>query len=293
MTQDTEAFESLRPDLLTLAYRMLGEMGRAEDTVQEAWVRWQKRTVEVDSPRAYLVRVVTRLCLNELGSARARREESRPDRLPEPVVLDEREPGRVEVLDQVSMAFLVVLQRLTPAERAVLLLHDVFDFSHAEIAELLERTDAACRQLLARARRDVAAERRALTASSDEHRRLLGAFLKAARAGDVDELKTLLASDAVMIADGGPAGVRIRGVRNLPRPLVGSGKIAAFVAAFSRRPSAPLETRECELNGRPAIVGFRAGRPVVAILLSVADGRIRRIFLQADPERLERVGSIH
>ncbi len=293
MTQDTEAFESLRPDLLTLAYRMLGEMGRAEDTVQEAWVRWQKRTVEVDSPRAYLVKVVTRLCLNELGSARARREESRPDRLPEPVVLDERELGRVEVLDQVSMAFLVVLQRLTPAERAVLLLHDVFDFSHTEIAELLERTDAACRQLLARARRGVAAERRTLTASSDEHRRLLGAFLKAARAGDVDELKTLLASDAVMIADGGPAGVRIRGVRNLPRPLAGSGKIAAFVAAFSRRPSAPLETRECELNGRPAIVGFRAGRPVVAILLSVADGRIRRIFLQADPERLERVGSTH
>jgi len=293
MSNDGEIFESFRSDLLALAYRMLGEMGRAEDTVQEAWVRWQKRTVEVDSPKAYLVKVVTRLCLNELGSARARREESRPDRLPEPITLDERGVGRVEVLDQISMAFLVVLQRLTPAERAVLLLHDVFDFSHAEIAELLEKTDAACRQLLARARQNVAAERRELTASSEEHRRLLRAFLKAASAGDVEDLKMLLAEDAVMIADGGPEGVRVRGVRNLPRPLIGSDKIAAFVATFASRPSAPLEQRECELNGRPAIVALQEGRPVVAILLSVADGRIRRVFLQADPTRLKRIGLIN
>jgi len=293
MSNDAKTFESLRPDLLALAYRMLGEMGRAEDTVQEAWVRWQRRTVDVDSPRAYLVKVVTRLCLNELDSARARREESRPDRLPEPITLDERGVGRVEVLDQISMAFLVVLQRLTPAERAVLLLHDVFDFSHAEIAELLEKTDAACRQLLARARQNVAAERRELTASSEEHRRLLRAFLKAASAGDVEDLKTLLTEDAVMIADGGPEGVRVRGVRNLPRPLIGSDKIAAFVATFASRPSAPLEQRESELNGRPAIVALQEGRPVVAILLSVADGRIRRVFLQADPTRLKRIGLIN
>ena len=201
--------------------------------------------------------------------------------------------GRVEVLDQISMAFLVVLQRLSPAERAVLLLHDVFDFSHAEIAELLERTDAACRQLLSRARQNVATERRALTASNEEHRRLLRAVLKAASAGDVGDLKKLLADDAVMIADGGPEGVRIKGVRNLPRPLVGSEKIAAFVSAFARRPSLPLETRECELNGQPAIVALREGNPLVAILLAVAEGRIRRVFLQADPARLKRIGLIH
>jgi len=290
MNKDTQIFESHRSDLVALAYRMLGEMGRAEDAVQEAWVRWQRRTVEVDSPRAYLVKVVTRLCLNELDSARARREESRPDRLPEPIALDDRGVGRVEVLDHVSMAFLVVLQRLTPAERAVLLLHDVFDFSHAEIAELLGKTDAACRQLLSRARQNVTAERRSLTASSEEHRRLLRAFLKAASAGDVEDLKTLLADDAVMIADGGPEGVRVRGVRNLPRPLIGRAKIAAFVATFARRPSAPLEPRECELNGQPAIVALHEGRPLVAILLSLADGRIRRVFLQADPARLKRIG---
>jgi len=293
MTRDAEIFESHRSDLLALAYRMLGELGRAEDAVQEAWVRWQKRTVEVDSPKAYLIKVVTRLCLNELDSARARREEGRPDRLPEPITLDENGVGRVEVLDQISMAFLVVLQRLSPAERAVFLLHEVFDFSHAEIAELLGKTDAASRQLLSRARQNVAAERRRLTPSSEEHRRLLRAFLKAASAGDVADLKKLLADDAVMIADGGPEGVRIKGVRNLPRPLVGSEKIAAFVSAFARRSSPVLETRECELNGLPAIVALQEGRPVVAILLAVAEGRIRRVFLQADPARLKRIGFVH
>jgi RNA polymerase sigma-70 factor, ECF subfamily len=293
MDGDAEAFESCRQDLLALAYRMLGEMGRAEDAVQEAWVRWQKHTAEVDSPRAYLIKVVTRLCLNELDSARARREESRPDRLPEPITLDESGVGRVEILDQISMAFLVVLHRLTPAERAVLLLHDVFDFSHAEIAELLGKTDAACRQLLSRARQNVAAERRTLAPSSEEHRRLLRAFLKAANAGDVEDLKALLADDAVMIADGGPEGVRIKGVRNLPRPLAGKEKIAAFVAAFAHRPSPPLLTRECELNGQPAIVASHEGRPLVAILLAVAGGRIRRVFLQADPARLQHIGLVH
>ncbi|HWE22474.1 MAG TPA: sigma-70 family RNA polymerase sigma factor [Myxococcales bacterium] len=293
MKNDVAIFESHRPDLVALAYRMLGELGRAEDVVQEAWLRWQKRTVDVESPKGYLVTVVTRLCLNELESARARREEGRPDRLPEPITLDESGVGRVEVLDQISMAFLVVLQRLTPSERAVFLLHEVFDFSHGEIAELLGKSEAACRQLLARAKQNVSAERRRLTPSGEEHRRLLRAFLKAATAGDVAELKSLLADDAVMIADGGPEGVRVKGIRNLPRPLVGSEKIAAFVSAFSRRPGGPLETRECELNGLPAIVALEKGRPLVAILLAVAEGRIRRLFLQADPARLKHVGLVH
>src|SRR5438477_10927374 len=118
MSKDAEIFGSHRADLLALAYRMLGELGRAEDVVQEAWVRWQKRAGEVESPKAFLIKVVTRLCLNELASARVRREGSRPDRLPEPITLDDTGIGRVEVLDQISMAFLVVLQRPSPAERA-------------------------------------------------------------------------------------------------------------------------------------------------------------------------------
>src|SRR5262245_27356063 len=119
-TTDVAVFESHRPALLALAYRMLGDVGRAQDSVQEAWLRWHHRDVEVESPKAFLVTVVTRLCLNELGSARARREESRSDRLPEPVDLDEAGLGRLEELEQLSMAILVVLERLTPAERATL-----------------------------------------------------------------------------------------------------------------------------------------------------------------------------
>src|SRR5438552_7490874 len=156
MTDDAAMFESNRPALLALAYRMLGEVARAEDVIQEAWVRWQQRKTEVDEPKAFLITTVARLCLDELGSARARREESRSDRLPEPVDLDEGGIGRVEMLDQVSMAFMVVLQRLTPAERAVLLLRDVFDFEYAEIAALVGKSEAACRKLLERARQNVA-----------------------------------------------------------------------------------------------------------------------------------------
>jgi RNA polymerase sigma-70 factor (ECF subfamily) len=166
---------------------MLGDVGRAEDMVQEAWLRWQSRDVEVDAPRAYLLTIVTRLCLNELDSARARREQSRSGRLPEPIDRSASALGRMETRDQISMAFLVALSRLTPAERAVLLLHDVFDFSHAELAALLERSEAACRQLLKRAREHVARERGTLTASRREHARLLHAFMRAAEAGVVGE----------------------------------------------------------------------------------------------------------
>src|SRR5262249_22311223 len=170
---DLAVFESHRALLVALAYRMLGDLGRAEDMVQEAWLRWQGRREEADSPRAYLVTVVTRLCLNELDSATSRREESRSDRLPEPVDLEEGGLSRLESLDQVSMAFLVVLQRLTPPERAVLLLHDVFDFSHDEIATLVGKSEAACRKLLERARQNVATEKRLFSTSQDAHRRLL------------------------------------------------------------------------------------------------------------------------
>lgn len=140
---DFAVFESHRALLVAHAYRMLGDLGRAEDTVQDAWLRWDGRQEsDLDSPRAYLVTLVTRLCLNELDSAKVRREESRSDRLPEPVDLDHGGIGRVELLDQVSMAFLVVLQRLTPAERAVLLLRDVFDFDYKEIC--VHRIEVSC-----------------------------------------------------------------------------------------------------------------------------------------------------
>lgn len=285
-------FESHRGALLALAYRMLGDWGRAEDIVQEAWLRWQGHGNEVETPRAFLVTVVTRLSLNELDSGRARLEESRSDRLPEPIDLKHEGLDAVESVERISMAFLVVLQRLTPAERAVLLLREVFEYEYAEIATLLNKSEGACRQLLRRARDNVTAERGVLTASHDEHRRLLRAFLRAARGGDVEGLTKLLADDAVVIADGGIEGVRFGRVRNLPRPLSGVSRIAAFFASASQH-TGVFETRERELNGQPAVVALREGRAVAAILLAVADGKIRHVFIHADPAHLGHVGAVN
>jgi RNA polymerase sigma-70 factor (ECF subfamily) len=287
-TADLAVFESHRALLVAHAYRMLGDLGLAEDMVQDAWLRWESRRVEVDSPRAYLVTLVTRLCLNELDSAKSRREESRSDRLPEPIDLDEGGIGRVEMLDQVSMAFLVVLQRLTPAERAVLLLRDVFDFGYDEIAALVGKSEAACRKLLERARENVATEKRLFSTSPEVHRRLLAAFTEAATGGDLDALLTMLADDAVMITDGGPGGRSARGVRNLPVPLRGARRIAAFIAATARDSDLVVEIHE--LNGQPALVFYDQDAPFAALLLGVADGRIHRVFFHADLARLRYLG---
>jgi RNA polymerase sigma-70 factor, ECF subfamily len=293
VNDDVATFQAHRPVLLALAYRMMGDVGRAEDIVQEAWLRWQGREVEVETPKAYLLKVVTRLCLNELDSARARHEESRSDRLPEPVDLGGGGLGSSETMDQISMAFLVVLQRLTPGERAVLILHDVLDFSHAEIAELVQKSEPACRQVLRRARANVASERRAMATSREEHGRLLGAFVTAIKAGDVDELTHLLADDAVAISDGGADGASFGGVRNLPGPLECPHKIAVFLASAWRRGGATVELRSCDLNGQPALLGLRDGLPFAAFLISVADGKIRNVYIQADPARLRHVGALN
>jgi RNA polymerase sigma-70 factor, ECF subfamily len=287
-TADLAVFESHRALLVAHAYRMLGDLGLAEDMVQDAWLRWESRRVEADSPRAYLVTLVTRLCLNELDSAKSRREESRSDRLPEPIDLDEGGIGRVEMLDQVSMAFLVVLQRLTPAERAVLLLRDVFEFGYDEIAALVGKSEAACRKLLERARENVATEKRLFSTSPEVHRRLLAAFTEAATGGDLDALLTMLADDAVMITDGGPGGRSARGVRNLPVPLRGARRIAAFIAATARDSDLVVEIHE--LNGQPALVFYDQDAPFAALLLGVADGRIHRVFFHADLARLRYLG---
>ena len=290
MPDAIETFEQHRPALLALAYRMLGDMARAEDVVQEAWVRWERQG-NVESSKGCLLTTVTRLCLDELGSARARREESRGDRLPEPVDLDRAGIGRVEMLDQISMAFLVILQRLTPAERAVLLLHDVFDMSHAEIAALLDKSDAACRQLLKRAREHVASERRVFQTSRQEHRRLLSAFVQATTSGDQQALLNMLAEDAVLIADAGPGVVRYRGIRNIGRPVVGRRKVAALLEIVGKQSAGPaLEFQERTLNGGPAVVIFQDGRTLTAILVSVADGKVRHVFLHVDAARLGHVG---
>jgi RNA polymerase sigma-70 factor (ECF subfamily) len=287
-SESLKIFQSHRHELVALAYRMLGDAARAEDMVQEAWLRWSQSGTNPESPRAFLVTVVTRLCLNDLSSARARREHSRSNRLPEPVDLRETGMARLETVEQVSMAFLVALERLTPAERAVLLLHEVFDFSHDEIASLLVRTPATCRKLLERARHAIAEGRKLVTASREEHARLLAAFVRAARAGDSAALLELLANDAVLVTDGGENGIRYGRFRNLSAPLTGAAGIAHFVAAVSEQPELDVELRE--LNGRAAAVFHRDGRPFAALLLAVKDKKVAQLYFHADVTRLRFVG---
>jgi RNA polymerase sigma-70 factor, ECF subfamily len=293
MAEDTEVFEANRPALLALGYRMLGDLSRAEDAVQDAWLRWTRRDPqqEVASPKAFLLTTVARLCLDELDSARARREGSRSDRLPEPLDLIESGLSPVETIDQISMAFLVLLQRLTPAERAVLLLHDVFDLSHPEIAQRLGKTEAASRQLLSRARENVAAGRRVLDAPRHEHRRLLLAFVRAVNEGRAEELVELLAEDAVLIADAGPQGGRYGKLRNVGKPLVGRQRIVTLMKAFAAQEVVPpLQVEERTLNGEPAIIARQGNRVVAAISVAVVDGKIAHVFLHNDREKLRHVG---
>jgi RNA polymerase sigma-70 factor (ECF subfamily) len=287
---DTAAFQRHRARLLALAYRMLGDVGRAEDVVQDAWLRWHAHAAEARQPEAYLVTLVTRLCLNELDTPRVRREERRSDRLPEPVDLDAVGLDRLEMLEMVSMAFLVVLQRLSPAERAVLLLHDVFDFGHDEIAALVGKTPAACRKLLERAKAGVAAEKRLFHAPREQHEQLLAAFVRAASAGDVDALAALLSGDVTLVTDGGAHGRRAAGVRNLAHPLDGAARVAAFVVAVTQRNVGALAPEIRELNGQPALVLRAADGPFAAILLAVHGGRIHRVFFHGDLERLGHLG---
>lgn len=287
---DLVVFESHRGHLIALAYRMLGDVARAEDVVQETWVRWGGRDTDAVTPRAYLVTITTRLCLNELDSARARLEETRADRLPEPVSLDDGPFAHVDALEQISMAFLVVLQRLTPRERAVLLLHDVFDFGHAEVAALVGGTEASCRKLLERARDAVATEKRLLATSRETHARLLDAFMRAASGGDVSALARLLAEDAVLVTDGGAEGIRSNGLRNLDRPLRGAQRVAAFVVAATARGAGSLTSEVRELNGQAAMVLYAADEPFAAILLGVAGDRVHRVYFHADRARVRHLG---
>lgn len=291
---DLATFEALRPELIALAYRMLGDVARAQDMTQEAWIRWHGRgdEEEVRSPKAYLVTIVTRLCLNDLDSARARREDPRADRLPEPVSLDAVGLDRLETIEHVSMAFLVVLDRLAPTERAVFLLHEIFDFAHEEIATLVGKSEASCRKLLERARTKIAGSRALLRTSAAEHEALLGALLRAVTSGDVADVVSLLAEDAVIVTDGGAEGRVVGRLRNLRRPLEGASRVAAFIVAAGQGAGA-LQIERRVLNGTPGIVFFRDDAPFAALTLGVAEGKVHRIFFHGDVTRLRNLGPRH
>lgn len=282
-------FTAARPRLLGLAYRMLGSRTDAEDIVQDTWLRWQGAdTQALRTPDAWLTTVATRLCLDRLKSAQAQREVYVGPWLPEPVPdAEQLSPEAATALaDDLSFALLLTLERLSPAERAAFLLHDVFDTPFPEIARTLQRSEAACRQLASRARKAVRQDQPKQPASNEQHLALLQRFVGAIGNGDVAGLSALLSEDAIAFGDGG--GIRISALR----PIMGPEKIARFHVGIARKAmdrNAGLEFRTAMLNGRPALLVHLNGELDQAISIDVADGRISRVYSVRNPEKLQAV----
>ncbi|MFJ7157643.1 RNA polymerase sigma-70 factor [Streptomyces sp. NPDC101118] len=280
----TAVFMEHRPRMFGIAYRMLGSADEAEDTVQDAWLRWSgaDRT-DVGQPAAWLAKTVTRLCLNRLDSARVRRERYVGPWLPEPVLTAGGALGPLESAEQrdgVSLALLVLLERLTPVERAVYVLREAFGYGHREIAAVLDLTEANCRQLYRRAAQRVAAPRPRFEADPERLRGLVDAFLAAAREGDVAALERMLASDATYWSDGGE---KVSAAR---RPVSGRDRVARLVAGLWSKYAAGLDVGFAEVNGSPAVL-LRAGDLVTGVLVvDVADGRILGLRAVVNPDKL-------
>jgi RNA polymerase sigma-70 factor (ECF subfamily) len=274
----TTAFEQLRPLAFSIAYRMLGSVAEAEDVVQEAFLRMH-RAEAVEHPKAFVATVTTRLAIDQLRSARARRETYPGPWLPEPVLTDSRPDD-----DSISMALLVTLERLSPVERAVFLLHDVFDYGYGEIAEIVGRSRDNCRQLAVRARRRVEAEQPRFDPSREAREALVARFFAAVRDGDLDGLVTLLAEDAVATGDGGgKAPARAT-------PLQGGAKIARFFLGLARVGERhAYEYELAEVNGQPGALVREDGQVVTAISFDVVDGRIAAIRSVVNPEKLRHL----
>lgn len=286
MTGPFETFDDHRALLFSIAYRMLGSVPDAQDILQEAFLRWQQASdVDVRSPRSFLVTIVSRLCINHLQSARVRREEYGGQWLPDPILTDShQDPFNVVRADEsVSMAMMVLLERLTPLERAVFLLHDVFDYRHAEISKALGASEANCRQSLHRAHRHVGDVRRHFDTSPQEHRELLERFVGAAREGNVERLVAMLADDAVMHIDGGagPGGV--------PNVVASAEKIARGLSAGAKNLPTGVVVRSMSINGQPGIVTYLDRKPLSALVIDVRAGRVQGVYIVARPEKLHHL----
>lgn len=278
---ELDAFLAERPGLFALAYRMLGSAAEAEDVLQEAWLR-ADRSGAVENPGAWLTTVVTRLCLDVLGSARVRREAYVGPWLPEPLVQDGPEQA-AELADSVSMAFLVLLEELSPAERAAFLLRDVFGFGYPEVAGMLERSEAACRQLVSRAHAHVDSRRTRFTADRAHAQELALTFLFACQTGDLAAVTTMLAADAVLISDGGG---KVSAAR---RPVLGADRVGRFLIGVLAKPGPPIDYRPAIVNGEPGVIGLVDGVVITAVAVEVRDEVISGIRIVSNPDKLARV----
>jgi RNA polymerase sigma-70 factor, ECF subfamily len=275
-------FDPVRPRLVRVAYRMLGSVADAEDIVQEAFLRWLDADRDaVREPEAFLRRVVTRLCLDHLKSARMRRETYVGPWLPEPVV-----EAAEDEIDDVTLPLMMALERLSPLERAAFLLHDVFGAGFEEIAETIGREPAACRQLASRARTHVRAARPRFDLPKERGIEIAAAFFTASRSGDMDALRSLLAADVILYSDGGGKRAAAR------RPLAGADRVAAFQAAVARIFARQMShlVRYSFINGLPGFVTREHDGMLQTTALEIADGRIAAIYVMRNPDKLRHLG---
>jgi RNA polymerase sigma-70 factor, ECF subfamily len=279
-----EPNDELRRYLFSIAYRMLGSVAEAEDVVQEAFLRYHESGVEPESPRAYMATVTTRLAIDQLRSARARREVYPGQWLPEPLV-DDESARHAETADSLSLAFLHLLEQLSPVERAVFLLREVFDYPYEEVAEIVGKSPANCRQILARAHTHVDEGRRRFDVSREERDEVAQRFLAAWEEGDTDGLIELLAADAVVYGDGGGKAP------SLPTPLVGAERVAKALVGWGRRArELGLTHRAALVNGEPGIAFADAdGRTVWVSAFEVAEGVVVAVRSVLNPDKLAHI----
>ena len=279
-----DVFEGERSRLFGLAYRMTGSAMDADDIVQDAYLRWEGvETEKVDSPAAYLTTVTTRLAIDRLRSAQRTREAYVGPWLPEPIVTD-NDPARiVEVDESITLSFLAVLERLSPVDRAVFLLHDVFGSSYEDIAGVVERSEVACRQIASRARERVRAERPRFEVPSERTDELVAAFGAALMSGDPESLGALLADDVVHVSDGGADHHAAR------RPVAGPENVARFMVNLAKRFPPDGEIEVFEANGDPAFLALVDGEPLTLVALGYDGGLVRRVSAVVNPDKLAEV----
>jgi RNA polymerase sigma-70 factor (ECF subfamily) len=279
----------LRPLLLSIAYEMVGAVGEAEDIVQEAFLRFHREVADgilIESPKAWLATVTTRLAINHARSARVRRETYVGTWLPEPLVTDAAPDaaGHLETADALSMAFLVLLERLNPVERAVFLLRDVFDFGFDEIADIVGKSEDNCRQIAVRARRHVQDRKPRFEASRKRRQELARRFFEAVGAGKTDQLVDLLAADVVLYTDGGGKGPAFS------KPLYGRERVIRIFGGYRPEVLGAVRRHDTEINGQPGRVFFDAeSRAVAVIALDIAGGRVVAVRTISNPEKLRHL----
>lgn len=283
-------FEGHRGLLLSIAYRMLGSRADAEDMLQETFLRWQQASgADIRDPRAFLVTVITRLCINQMQSARVKREQYFGQWLPEPVLTGPATQSSTvaEINGSLSMAFLMLLERLTPMERAVFLLREAFDYDYAEVARVLGQTEANCRQILRRAKQHIAEDRPRFDVSRERQDKLLQQFLETTDRGDMQGLLALLSEDVVLYTDGGGKATAV------PNPIHGAERVARFFfGARDKFLPKDIVRRFAEINGQPGVIAYDRGRVFGVLIMDFERSRIRNVYIIRNPDKLKCIPNL-